>query len=158
MNANLPRWLMSSLAKHFKTVADTIPLNYYVEGIDDVEITDFQTDSALFKMDGPVVHQGSAIDEWYDIELIILLTDIVQSGENPYEIYRWAGIFESSLINDALSIFRFGTGVEDDGTLIGCLTPDTRLRNNVRVVNYGQTDKDLHIRQMSVNGRFLLFC
>jgi len=163
MNQNLPRWMYASMAKHFGTVAGTITpsIKYFVQGVDEAEIGDFQSDSALFRMDGPVAHQGSAGagDEWYSVEIMILLTDIVQTtGDNAYSIYEWAGIFQASMMNDALQIFKYGNGVDDDDSLIGCLEPDPSLRNNVRVFNYGQIDKDLRIKQVSINGRFLLYC
>ena len=158
MNANLPRWLLSSMADHFSTIAATqTGLNYYVEAVDEPEVRDFQTDSALFKLTGPVVHQGSGGVEWYSLEMIILLTDIIQlRNDNAYSIQNWAGAFQASMINDALSIYRRGDGVEDDDSLIGCLEPDPSVRNNVRVVSYGQVDKDLRIKQCSINGRFIL--
>jgi hypothetical protein len=157
MNANLPRWMFSSMAKHFSGVAATKSLNYYVEGVDEPETQDFQNDTSLFKMDGPVAHQGSKGVEWYSVEIMILLTDIIQlTNDNAYSIYEWAGAFQASMLNDALQVFRYGTGGEDDQTLIGCLEPDPRVKNNVRVVPYGQVDKDLRVKQVSINGRFVL--
>jgi len=160
MNTNLPRWMFSSMAKHFSDVAATIPeLTYYVEGIDEPESENFQNDSVLFKMDGPIAHQGSGDVEWYTVEIMILLTDIIQlTNDNAYDIYTWAGVFQGSMLNDALGIYRFGDGVEDDDSLICCLAPDPSVRNNVRVVSYGQIDKDLRIKQVSINGRFVLHC
>lgn len=159
MNTNLPRWMFSSMSKHFSDVAATIPLNYYVEGVDEPESGDFQNDSVLFKMDGPIAHQGSGDVEWYTVEFMILLTDIIQlTNDNAYDIYAWAGVFQGSMLNDALGIYRKGTGGEDDQSLIGCLEPDPSVRNNVRVVSYGQIDKDLRIKQVSINGRFILHC
>ena len=158
MNVNLPRWLFTSLSDHFSTVAGTITgLNFYVEGVDEPEVGDFQNDSAVFKMNGPVARQGSGTFEWYSVELIVVLTDIIQlTADNAFSIYEWAGVFQGSFLNDAIQIFRYGTGVEDDQSLIGCLEPDPTLTNNVRVVTYGQVDKDLRIKQVSVNGRFIL--
>ena len=155
----MPRWMFASVTKHFSDVAATMPeLKYYVEGIDEPEIADFQSDSMLFKMDGPIAHQGSGI-EWYNVEIMVLLTDIIElTNDNAYDIYRWAGIVQGSMLNDSIQILRKGTGVEDDQSLIGCLEPDTSVRNNVRVVSYGQIDKDLRIKQISINGRFVLHC
>lgn len=165
MNANLPRWLYSSMAKHFNTVSGTITaptIKYFVQGVDEPEVGDFQEDSALFRMDGPVARQGSQGVEWYTVEIMILLTDIVQTtGDNAYSIYEWAGVFQASMLNDALQIFRYGDPAadpENDDSLIGCLQPDPSLKNNVRVFSYGQIDKDSRIKQVSINGRFLLYC
>lgn len=157
MNVNLPRWVFASLAKHFADVTATIPeLRYYVEGVDEPEPGDFQNDAAAFKMDGPIAHQGSGTN-WYSLEIMILLTDIIsQTNDSAYKIYEWAGIYQANLLNEPLSIFRYGDGPDDDQSLIGCLSPDTRVKNNVRVVSYGNLDKDLRIKQMSVNGRFIL--
>ena len=151
--------MFASVAKHFSDLAATMPeLRFYVEGIDEPEIGDFQNDSMLFKMDGPIAHQGSGI-EWYNVEIMVLLTDIIElTNDNAYDIYRWAGIIQGSMLNDSIQILRKGTGVEDDQSLIGCLEPDTSVRNNVRVVSYGQIDKDLRIKQVSINGRFTLHC
>ena len=157
MDSNLPRWIFSSMAKHFSTVADGLLLNYHVTGVDEPEPGDFQADSAVFRMDGPVAYQSAGGQEWYKVEIMILLTDIVQlTNDNAYDIYRWAGAFQSTMLNDALQVFKYGNGAEDDQSLIGCLAPDPDLKNNVRVFSYGQVDKDLRVLQVSVNGRFIL--
>lgn len=157
MDSNLPRWIYSSMAKHFSTVASGLSLNYHVTGVDEPLPSDFQNDSSIFRMDGPVAYQSAGREEWYKVEIMILLTDIVQlTGDNAYDIYRWAGAFQASMLNDALQVFKYGSGVGDDQSLIGCLTPDPDLKNNVRVFSYGQLDKDLRILQVSVNGRFIL--
>lgn len=158
MNSNLPRWIFSSMAKHFSGVATPLSLNYHVQGVDEPEPGDFQADSSLFRMDGPIAYQSAGGEEWYKVEIMILLTDIVQTtNDNAYDIYTWAGAFQASMLNDALQVFRYGTGPEDDGSLIGCLVPDPDLKNNVRVFSYGQIDKDLRVLQVSVNGRFALY-
>lgn len=158
MNSNLPRWIFSSMAKHFSTVASPLSLNYHVQGVDEPQPGDFQADSSLFRMDGPIAYQSAGGEEWYKVEIMILLTDIVQlTNDNAYDIYTWAGAFQASMLNDALQVFRYGTGPEDDGSLIGCLVPDPDLKNNVRVFSYGQIDKDLRVLQVSVNGRFALY-
>jgi len=157
MDYNLPRYIFSSMAKHFSTIAATCGLRYFVEGVDEPESGDFQNDSALFKLDGPIAHQGSNGVEWYTVEIMILLTDIIQlTGDNAYQIYEWAGRFQSSMLDDALSIYNFQVAPIPD-ILLGCLEPDPDVKNSVRVVSYGNVDKDLRIKQVSVNGRFVLY-
>lgn len=159
MNVNLPRWIFSSMAEHFRTVASGISLPYFVEGVDEEEALDFQRDSSLFRMDGPFAFQasGATLDEWYKVEIQILLTDLVAlTNDNAYDIYAWAGVFQGSMLNDALPIYRYGSGGEDDQSLIGCLEPDTSVKNNIRVASYGMVDKDWRVKQVSVNGKFVL--
>ena len=157
MNVNLPRWIFASMSDHFQTVADGISLRFFIEGLDEAEALDFQVDSGLFRMDGPIAYQGSSGLEWYKVEMQILLTDIVATtNDNAYDIYTWAGVFQGSMLNDSLPIYRYGSGAEDDDSLIGCLEPDTSVRNNVRVASYGMVDKDYRVKQASVNGTFVL--
>jgi hypothetical protein len=157
MNVNLPRWVFSSMAEHFRTVASGISLPYYVEGVDEEEALDFQRDSSLFRLDGPIAFQGSSGVEWYKVEMQILMTDLVATtNDNAYDVYTWAGAFQGSMLNDPLPIYRYGSGVEDDDTLIGCLEPDTSVKNNIRVASYGMVDKDWRVKQVSVNGKFVL--
>jgi len=145
------------MSDHFQTVSDGISLRFFIEGLDEAEALDFQVDSGLFRMDGPIAYQGSSGLEWYKVEMQILLTDIVATtNDNAYDIYTWAGVFQGSMLNDSLPIYRYGSGAEDDDSLIGCLEPDTSVRNNVRVASYGMVDKDYRIKQVSVNGKFVL--
>jgi hypothetical protein len=94
MNINIPRWTFTSMAKFWSVKAATVGVNYFVEGVDEDEAGDFQNDSILFRMDGPIAFQGSAAtnDEWYRVEMQILFTKIVSlTNDNAYEIYEWAG-------------------------------------------------------------------
>ncbi|MHC4371443.1 MAG: hypothetical protein ACYSW8_27835 [Planctomycetota bacterium] len=157
MNVNLPRWVFSSLAEHFRVLAATVPIRFFVEGVDEEEALDFQQDSMLFRMDGPIAYQSSGGEEWYKIEIQVLLTDLVATTlDNAYDIYSWAGIVQGDMLNSSIPIYRYGSGVEDDDSLIGCLEPDTSVENNVRVASYGMIDKDWRVKQVSVNGKFVL--
>lgn len=152
MNANIPKWITASIASHFKGVTDGLTIRYFVEGVDEPESDDFQEDSALLRVNGPVVVEGSNNEEWYFVEIQILLTDIMQLTEdNAYDILTHAGVYQKSMLEN-IPIKEIG----DSGDLIGCLAPDKSIKNNVRVVNFGQVDKTARVRQMSVTGRFIL--
>lgn len=156
MNVNLPRWMFSSMAEHFRTLVPA-GIEYFVEGVDEEEALNFQKDSMLFRMDGPIAYQSASGEEWYRVEIQILFTDLVSTtGDSAYNVYTWAGIIQGEMLNTALPIYRYGSGVEDTGDLIGCLEPDTSVTNNVRVASYGMIDKDYRIKQVSVNGKFIL--
>jgi len=156
MNVNLPRWMFSSMVEHFRTVTPA-GVAYFVEGVDEEEASNFQNDSMLFRMDGPFAYQSSGGEEWYKVEIQILLTDLVAlTGDNAYDIYAWAGIVQGDMLNSSLPIYRYGSGVEDDDSLIGCLAPDPSVTNNIRVASYGMIDKDYRVKQVSVNGKFVL--
>lgn len=156
MDQHIPRWTFASLADYFKLQADGVPLNFFAEGLDEDEPSDFRNDSVLFRLNGPSPRKGSGIKIW-KLEVQILLTDLVTStGESPYDIYTWAGIFALAMEN-SIPITKVGTGVDDDQTLLACLEPDPSVSNHIRIVNYGQVDITARVRQVSVNGRFQ-FC
>lgn len=156
MDANLARWLQASLGKYFKNVSDGISLPFFVEAVDEDTIDLFQKDHAIMRMTGPLIYQGVKNERWATLEVQILLTDIRQSSENAYKILEWAGIYQEALLAP-IPIYKYGTGPQDDGTLIGCLQPDPSVPNHVRVVNFGQMDKELRINQVSVIAKFLLY-
>ena len=145
------------MSEHFRTITPA-GVNYFVEGVDEETALDFQTDSMLFRMDGPFAYQSAGGEEWYKVEIQVLLTDLVAlTNDNAYDIYSWAGIVQGDMLNNPLPIYRYGSGVEDDDSLIGCLEPDTSVVNNIRVASYGMVDKDWRVKQVSVNGKFVLY-
>lgn len=153
MNPRLPEYIVSSVVRYLKEV-NPDGLQFYVEGIDEPTTEAFTKDSALVRVTGPVVFNGNLFAEWYGIEIQVLLTDLIhRPTENAYNIYHWSGIFLEAL-NSPLPIF--DTSGEED-VLIGCLQPDKRQRQNIRVVNFNMVDTNLPVRQMAVIGKFILF-
>ncbi len=159
MNVNLPRWTHASMAKFFSDLVATMPApapRYHVEGVDEEEALDFQRDSILFRMVGPYAYQGSSGHEWYKVEIQILCTDIVATTQdNAWTVFQWAGIVQDAMLG-AMPVYRKGTGVEDDQSLVGCLEPDNTVTDAIRVVPYGQVDKESRVKQVAVLGRFRL--
>lgn len=151
---NLPRWIVASLTQYFKDVADGLNLHYFVEGIDEEEPEDFNRSSALFRVNGPDARLGGG-KEIHRLELQILLTNLGNTQGDAYEPYRWAGKFQQVMLGP-LPIYKYGTGPDDDQSLIGCLIPDPLVLDFVRIVNYGQMNRTARVYQISVNGRFIL--
>ena len=155
MNPNLPRWIFASLNGHFDSVASGLSVRFHVEGVDEDEALDFTSDNILFRLNGPFADIGIGL-EIYRVETQILLTDIIETtGGNPYDIYVWAGKYQEAML-EAIPIYRRGNGAEDDDSLIGCLNPDFRRKDPIRVVSYGEVDRDARIKQVSVNGLHIL--
>jgi hypothetical protein len=147
------------MAEYWRVKAVALGVNYFVEGVDEDEAGDFQSDSILYRMDGPILFQGSAAtdDEWYRVEMQLLCTKLVTlTNDNAYEIYEWAGTIQAAMANESLPIYRYGSGVEDDDSLIGCLQPDPNAKSNIRVASYGMLDANWRVKQVSVNGKFIL--
>lgn len=151
MDPNLPRNIVASLAQYFQPIVDGLKIEYFVEGINNPIDKVFQKDSAVLRVNGPIVNEGSNGYEWYKVEFQILLTDLIEpTTENAYAIHTWAGKIQEAFLG-VIPILN-----QDNDVLIGCLEPDRSVKNNIRTVNYNIVDIDLPIRQMSVNGRYLL--
>lgn len=158
MDKHLPRWMHSSMAKFFSDlVADmTDPPRYHVEAVDEDEALDFQSPSILFRMVGPYAYGGSNV-EWYKVEIQLLCTDIVQTrNDNSWTVFEWAGVIQDAMLGP-MPIFKFGNGPDDNReTLVGCLEPDDTIGDAIRVVPYGQVDKEVRVKQVAVIGKFRL--
>lgn len=156
IDPNIPRWLYSSLAQLFKEDSDALSLHYFVENVDEEEPEDFNRNSALFRMNGPDARLGTGSVSFHRIELQILLTVLPNTpNANAYDVYRWAGAFQERMLG-YLPIYKYGSGPDDDQSLLGCLEPDPGVQDYVRIVTYGQLDKTSRVWQVSVNGRFIL--
>lgn len=160
MDTNLPRWSHASMAKFFSDLVATLPSDgrprYHVEGVDEDEALDFQHDSILFRMVGPYAYGGSNT-EWFKFEIQVLCTDIVQTTKDrAWTVFQWAGVIQDAMLGP-MPIYKFGDGPDDDrDVLVGCLQPDDTIGDAIRVVPYGQVDKEVRVKQVAVIGKFLL--
>jgi len=155
MNEHLARWTLASVAKYFYTVSSGLGLQYFVEGVDERNATDMEQEHAELRVNGPFVAEVSNNCYRVYIDINILLTDYMRmSSENAYQIDIWGGKFLSSMFSP-IPIYKYGTGVDDDSTvLVGCLTQRRGLSEPIRLIRFGQVSRTDRIRQAAVDGRF----
>lgn len=157
MNVNLARWTMASIAVYFKAVSDNISLTFFVEGVDEREEDTMRTEHAELRINGPFVREISHGYWRVHLDINVLLTDQMKmSTEDAYNINRWGGEFLKAMTEN-IPIYRFGTGADDDGTLVGCLTQRTGFSEPARLIHFGQISREDRIRQAAVDGRFEMF-
>lgn len=157
MDVNLARWTMSSIAVYFKTVADTLSLTFFVEGIDERDPNTMRVEHAELRVNGPLVCEVSKGYWRVHIDINILLTDYMDmSTESAYDINQWGGEFLAAML-DPIPIYRFGDGGNDDDSLVGCLITRKGLSEPARLVHFGQISKEDRIRQAAVDGRFEMY-
>jgi len=159
-NPNWPRWIFSSLAVHFKGVADGLNLPIITEGIDEREPEKMDVDRCELRINGPYIREVSKNYWRIWINVNILLTDYMEGqGENTYKLMDWGGAFLEGM-NLPIPIYKYGPDVGgiDDQTLLGCLT---MLRGNriesIRLIHFGQIGSEERIRQAAVDGRFEMY-
>jgi hypothetical protein len=157
MNANLARWTAASIAVYFKATADAIPLTFFVEGVDERTSDSMLEEHAELRINGPYIREVSSGYWRVHLDINIMLTDQMKmSDENGYDIHTWGGEFLSAMV-EPIPVFRFGGGVEDDDSLIGCLTQRTGFSEPARLIHFGQVSREDRIRQAVVDGRFEMY-
>lgn len=157
MDENLARWIESSIAVYFSAVATALSLTLFVEGIDERSEDTMNQEHAELRVNGPYIKELSK-DYWQiHVDINILLVDYMKmSNENAYDINNWGGKFLVAMTTP-IPIYRFGDGVDDDDSLIGCLKPRIDFSEPVRLVHFGQVNRVNRIRQAGVDGRFEMF-
>lgn len=157
MDENISRWIQASLAVYFDTVAATIPLTFFVEGVDERSDDSMQVEHAELRVNGPYVREVSRNYWRIHVDINVMLTDYMKmSTESAYDINHWGGVFLNAMLEN-LPIFKLGSGVDDDGSLIGCLTQRTGFSEPVRLIHFGQVSREDRIRQAVVDGRFEMY-
>jgi len=158
-NPNWPRWIFSSLAVHFKNVADGLNLPILVEGIDEREPEKMLVDRCELRVNGPYIREISSKYWRLWININILMTDYMEGqGENTFKLFNWGGAFLEAM-ELPIPIYRFGpdTGGVDDQSLLGCLTEMRGKNESIKLIHFGQIGRTERIRQAAVDGKFEMY-
>ena len=161
-NPHWQRWLVASVAEHFKVnVTDPISLPFLVEGLDDRD-TEFEQapDRAELRLNGPFTQEQSknCWRIWMDVNIMITST---MDGEtkNRYSLEINAGKFHQ-FADTCISVFQFGELAqtpENDGSLLGVLRPRHGKNDSVRTLNFSQINKVDRIKQSQVDARYVMY-
>jgi len=156
MDKNLARWTFASIAQYFSTYASTLGLEFFVEGINERDVDNMQKEHVELRVDGPYVKHVSSNCYLLHVGINLILTDYMQmSSENAYSLMDWGGTFLNAMLSP-IPIYRYGSGVGDDSTLVGCLTQRTKFAEPTRLLHFGQRGKTERFRQSMVDGRYEL--
>lgn len=150
MNKNWPRWLLASVHKHFDANRQGYPV--YFESHD--RFTDQETDYAEVRIDGPLVRQLTSDEFHLRVEINVLVASKKDQADN-HKLYRLAGVFLAAF-TPTISVFRYGDGPDDNGTLLGCLRRDEDTRQPVEFHYFGQVDPSAALEQGSITAAYEL--
>jgi len=153
---NWNRWVLQSVIDHYKTnVSDPNTVPFLVDGIDvRDEAWMNQPDRVELRVNGPDTKELSAgcWRLWVGVN-IQFLSMMGQESKNRYDLETLVGLF-MEYTDTPIPVYRLGTGVEDDATLIECLKPRRELSNAVRSVFFGQIDQDELMTQAQIDARY----
>lgn len=147
IDPNLVRWIFASTTKHFDSNRQGLPL--------DIEGFERQTkaqNSLEFRLNGPDFQQVSKGYLLVEIEINILVTTL-KNDKDAHRQARSTGIAVAAF-TDNISVFKLGTGAEDDQSLLGCLSLQTNDRDKIIVTDFGPVTGMDHVLQATVEGRY----
>jgi len=157
-DANWPRWVQASIAKHFKTVANS---NSYASLVEEIEerTTAFQENPQRveIKINGPFIKEQSK-DYWYFSAdaYVLIISHMDGTLDNAYLGTTMAGIMAQAAAA-TIPVNKLGAGVDDDQSLIGCLTLRRGNDESVKVFHFGEIDTENRIRQLGVDVRLEMY-
>jgi hypothetical protein len=157
-NANWARWIHASIGKYMKDVAASANVPVLVEGIDDRDDTFMSApDRVEVRVNGPFSQELSAGYHRLYVDVNILVNSMMgEANKNAYKLDEILGVFHNAM-DGALATYRFGTGPENDSSLLGCLTPRPGKSDSIRVIHFGQISTTDRLKQGMVDARYVMY-
>lgn len=141
----LAQRIVGSLAKHFDTLATSLGIKYYPEGVEDPNSEVYQNTNISLRVDGPYTIEGSSVS-WNTVDVQVLLTVIGQT-EDTYLPWRLAGQIAESL-RSVIPVYNIPSN--DPLVQIGCLDIDNTQPDSVRLVNLSRVSTSSDVRQIAL--------
>lgn len=141
--ANMDRWLVSSIAKHFEDVADG-NIDFMVE--DQVRDSADLTNWVELRINGPEYKEWSGDEYMLNLE-VDLLINVIHNPSNIYQIHEFSGLFESNC--DNIRIYKYGNGPDDDDSFLFCLPLDYDMVSNIKKMYFGKAP-DTPLKRVSI--------
>ena len=158
-NPNWTRWFFASITEHFSSnvmTPNSIP--FITEGIHERD-DDFMSeeDRAEIRINGPFSQELSSNYWRLWIDINILVTSYFGGAiKDAYTLERNVG-FIHEFADTSIPIRKYGSGVDDDGSLLGCLRPRSAKNDSVRIIHFGQLNTVDRLKQAQVDGRYFMY-
>lgn len=151
-NPNWQRWIFASASKYFQGIADAYPVQMHIEGTERM-ISDDQS-WIEFRMDGPMIIEQSHNYYQLDVEINILWSAHMNS-QDFHETKKLVGALIKAMTK--ICIYKYGTGADDDDSLLGILVLRQDKYHSIRVNDFGQVRADTHLVQGVVEASYQMF-
>ena len=150
INQNWDRWIFASLAKHFE-INKAAATYLFIEG--EPRETISQKSWIELRIDGPDWTELSSGFFRGKMEVNVLCSTI--ESTDTQSIRRLAGEVQS-IFKSGIAVFKYGVGVGDDKSLLGCLNllTDDRGKLGVKARYFGRVEQNTNIQQASVEAHY----
>lgn len=125
---HLPRWIKASVSEHF--IANKSSYDLYIEG--HVRLKDPQTGFEL-RINGPDIKEYSKGYNKVSLEINVLIRTL-RDSKDQYSHEKAVGIVVKAFTN-TITIYKYGNGVDDDSTMLGCIA--LQVNPGIKVTNFG---------------------
>lgn len=149
-NKNWARWIFASFSKHFDSKKDGVEM--FIEG-DDPKTADLR-DYFEFRMNGPYMKETSK--DWWEFQVTINILVVHKMGSNIHTLHANVGKMVAAF-EKAISMFRYGSGADDDNQRLGCMQLITDKDNAIQVDHLGQVNPDIKEMQAMVSGTYCMY-
>ena len=155
-NVNWARWICASINDYFHQLSTDRSLPLLVEGIDETEAETIRaTNHVELRVGGPSAKSRSG-DFHLRVTINLLFTSIMgEQRENPYTIIEHVAAFQAAM-HDPIPVYKYGTGVDDDGSHLGCLALVSGRNELVELYDFGQVGKEERVRQLMLDARYYI--
>lgn len=109
-------------------------------------------DNLEFRLNGPNIQEVSKGCYIVDVEINILVTSI-KDEMDAHKIHRNTGIAVAAFTN-LINVYKYGTGDEDDQSLLGCLILQTGRQEAIIVTQFGQVQDTNNILVSTVEAHY----
>lgn len=153
------RWIFASITEHFSSnVMGPNSIPFITEGIherDDKFMS--ENDRAEIRINGPFATELSSNCWRIWVDINVLVTSYFGGEQkDAYTLERNVGLIHE-FADTSIPIKKFGSGVGDDGSLLGCLRPRSGKNDSIRVIHFGQLSKTDRLKQSQIDGRYVLY-
>lgn len=151
VNPNWARWIFASLAKYLKQVAIDNSILAIVEGVDDRTDEVMQADEHVeIAITGPFSREASRNYYLLRVGIRVLIHSRMGQLKNRYAPQQTAGLYHEAM-DAVIAVYRYGNGLEDDQSHLGCLSPLHGRNDAVKVYHFGQATPTDRLRQSMVD-------
>ena len=141
-----------------KTIATDNDIPVIVEGMDE-ETDNFTraTDRVEIRISGPYTRPLSGGEYHIYMDVNILFTSrFGGAGKNRHTILKNVGLYQEAM-DSPIRVYRYGSEVGDDDSLLGCLNPRRGKNDTVSVHHFGKIDPTDKLRQSMVDARYEMY-
>ena len=146
---SLPKWIQLSVCKHFTDIITT--LHVFVEGQE--RRTNQKSDWCELRVDGPWLRQYTRTDLGVYTEVNSLISTFIDDTNVAKEATN-IGLVLAAFTD--LTIYKYGSEVADDGSVVGCmqLLPTDDIRERLEIARFGQIEPEYNLLQSTIEGHY----